>query len=294
MDEVIVAEGASFIYPNGNVGVEGVDLSLAAGELVGLVGANGAGKSTLMSLLAGLRRPTAGRVDIRGDLHRIGWCPQTDLVNWSLLVRENVSFLGALRGLRGRALRAETAELLDIVQLAGKADTDPQELTGGELRRLLIACALVGRPEILMLDEPTSGLDPVGSATVMKELAKRSAAGDLVMVSSHDLRSLQDNCSSFVVMKDSAMVFGGSRADLFRRIGAQQEISLHVVMYDDSGPGTRVPELVWTSTGANAFAAQIDDVAAAAPLMRRLLESDTVASALFARGDLHVSYLKGL
>ncbi len=166
------------VYKGGLRGVDGVSMQLGAG-LVGLLGPNGAGKSSLMRIAATVTRPTSGQVlfdgtDIvaRPDLLRrhLGYLPQDFGVYPHLSAAEFLSYLAAVKGMPARAGRARIGELLELVDLAGAGRRPLGKYSGGMLRRVGIAQALLADPRVLIVDEPTAGLDPeqraapVGSA----------------------------------------------------------------------------------------------------------------------------------
>ena len=153
---LVKACGVRRVLPGGVVALASVDLMLREREVVALVGANGAGKSTLLRVLAGLAPLTAGRVVARG---RLGLCPQASVLTPWLTVSEHLHLFAALRRPAEDCGGAVAAALHDA-RLGAKADTRASALSGGQQRRLQLACTLVGSPDVLLLDEPCAGLDP--------------------------------------------------------------------------------------------------------------------------------------
>jgi ABC-2 type transport system ATP-binding protein len=201
----------------------GVDLDVAAGEIVGLLGPNGAGKTTLVSIVAGLRRADAGTVrvagiDALGHAHRVrpllGLAPQETGVYPTLTTRQNLRFFGELTGLRGRALDHAIADIADALQLTPLLDRRAQELSGGERRRLHTALALVHRPSLVMLDEPTTGADVRTRAQLLELVADLAAHGSAVVYSTHYLHEIEELAARVVVIDQGRVVARGQVAEL--------------------------------------------------------------------------------
>jgi ABC-type multidrug transport system ATPase subunit len=149
--------------------VRGIDLSVASGQFFGLLGPNGAGKSTTIGMLTTLVLPTAGRAwvagldvvdDPVGVKRRIGVVTQNNTLDMQLTVAENLEFRSRFFGLGLREASHRAAQLLEAFGLADRRKAMSTDLSGGQAKRLLIARALVHRPDVLFLDEPTAGLDP--------------------------------------------------------------------------------------------------------------------------------------
>jgi len=188
----------SFAGPRPRAVFRDVELSIAAGELVAVLGESGAGKSTLLNIIAGLDRPDAGTVAIAGhDLapldddaltvlrrRHIGFVFQAFHVLPYLTVSQNVALPLALLGRASPEIDGRVAAMLDAVGLGDRGAGMPRELSGGELQRVAIARALVHRPSVVLADEPTGNLDPTSAAGVIELLRERirseGAAGVLV------------------------------------------------------------------------------------------------------------------
>jgi putative ABC transport system ATP-binding protein len=201
---LIQAVGLTKVYRMGRVEVpalRGVDLEVAAGEFVAIMGPSGSGKSTLMHILGCLDRPSGGEYWLDGrDVsrlsgrelarvrnHKVGFVFQTFNLMPRLRVDENVALPLKYRGGIGRRERRERARrLLERLGLADRVAHRPDELSGGQRQRVAIARALVGEPAILMADEPTGNLDSRSGAEVMATLKELHAAGHTVMLVTHD------------------------------------------------------------------------------------------------------------
>jgi len=184
-----------------------LDLELVHGRIVGLLGPNGSGKTTLLRVLAGLLEPTGGSVRVLGELptakglrQRVAFQPEGTLPMPVLTGREFLAFVGAAIGLPNRVADERAELLLRRLELDGAADRALGGYSTGMQKRLNLASALLGEPELLLLDEPTSGLDPFGSELVMQVLRERATAGATVLMASHQLLEVEEICDEVLVM----------------------------------------------------------------------------------------------
>ncbi|HET7028004.1 MAG TPA: ABC transporter ATP-binding protein [Candidatus Limnocylindrales bacterium] len=202
--------------------VDGMTFDLAPGRIYGLLGPNGSGKTTLIRLLTGLGSPTSGRAEVlgvampsRSNLARIGYMTQSDGIYPALTVAENVAFFGAEYGVRDRTGGDEALELVD---LAGRRDALAGTLSGGQRRRLSLACALVHRPAVLFLDEPTVGVDPLLRVQFWAHFRALVAAGATILVSSHVMDEA-DRCDELLFVRAGRVLARGSGDELRRQAG---------------------------------------------------------------------------
>jgi ABC-2 type transport system ATP-binding protein len=207
---VLVAEGLHKRYGS-VVALDGFDLSIAAGEVAGLIGRNGAGKSTFAAIAAGILRPDRGRVLIDGA---VGLAGQEIALYPTATVRENLRFFGRVEGLRGRSLRLAVDEVTVALRLTGSLGDRVATLSGGQRRRVHAAVALLHRPGVLLLDEPTVGADPASREALLAAVRERADAGAAVCYTTHYLPEL-DLLDATVALADAGrVVLRGSRADL--------------------------------------------------------------------------------
>jgi ABC-2 type transport system ATP-binding protein len=215
------------------------------GQVTGFVGPNGAGKSTTIGMLTTRVVPTSGRAEVAGiDVvahpaaakQHIGVVPQTNTLDRQLSVAENLEFHGRYFGMSGRAARTRTVELLDQFRLADRANASVFALSGGMAQRLMIARALVHRPEVLFLDEPTSGIDPQTRLTLWDLLRDLHAQGQTVLLTTHYMEEADTLCERVAIIDNGRILADGSPADLKRSLGTETELRLIV-------SGARVPEL---------------------------------------------------
>jgi lipooligosaccharide transport system ATP-binding protein len=204
--------------------VDGVDFEVPPGICFGFLGPNGAGKTTTMKMIYCLASVDEGALTVLGlDVRtqrrqvkaRIGVVPQEQNLDRELTVRENLEVHALYHGLRGVDSRLD--ELLEFALLSARADSRPQELSGGMKRRLLIARALVGRPQLVVLDEPTTGLDPQARRAVWELLRRLRDEGVTLLVTTHYMEEAQRICDRLVIMDHGRIVTGGTPADLLER-----------------------------------------------------------------------------
>lgn len=221
---VVEARGLGHTYKNGHVALAGVDLELGTG-LFGLLGPNGAGKSTLMRILCTLLVPSRGTVTVCGyDVTekrrevrgRIGYLPQ-EFGAWRQHRTEEVlDTLARLSGLSDkRTRRQRVAETLEQVGLAGVADRKVKKLSGGMVRRLGVAQALVHEPQVLIVDEPTVGLDPEERMRFRQVMA-RLGRDRTILLSTHIVADLGGGCQQVALLDGGRIVFQGKPADFLR------------------------------------------------------------------------------
>ena len=213
----------------GKTVVDGVDLTCARGEVLGLLGPNGAGKTTSLRMCYGFLRPDAGSVRIGGhDLanepdaarRRLGVCTQDDTCDPDFTVRGNLEQTGRYYRPRLPDLDRRIDELLAQFELAPFADQLPETLSGGYKRRLMIARAVLHRPEVVFLDEPTTGLDPQARVAVWELVAGLRAQGMAVVLTTHYMDEAERLSDRLVVLQGGRVrAHGGARTVLGDVVG---------------------------------------------------------------------------
>jgi len=215
--------------------LRGIDLEVPRGSIFGLIGPNGAGKTTSFSIACGFLRADSGMVsildagpfDARRLKGRIGALPQDAALGRETRCFDHLVYFGMLQGLEVSAAQDDATRVLEQVGLADRADARTKTLSHGMLRRLAIAQALLGRPELVLLDEPTSGLDP-RHAHEVRELLRSVAAqgrGATIVISSHNLPELETLCDH-VAFIDHGVVVASDRTDTVTGRADEIEIAL--------------------------------------------------------------------
>jgi ABC-2 type transport system ATP-binding protein len=202
--------------------VDGVDMALPPGRIYGLLGPNGSGKTTLIRLLMGLASATSGKARVldtdmpsRVNLARIGYMTQSDGIYPTLTVADNARFFAATYGVRDKSA---VMEALTVVELADRADATAMDLSGGQRRRLSLACALIHKPAVLFLDEPTVGVDPLLRVQFWQHFRRLADDGTTIVVSSHVMDEA-DRCDELLFMRSGKVIARGTGAELRRRAG---------------------------------------------------------------------------
>ncbi len=197
--------------------VDGMTFDLEAGRIYGLLGPNGSGKTTLIRLLTGMTRPTSGYAEVLGTrmpsrptLERIGYMTQADGIYPALTVGENARFFAEAYG---ADTKAAVDDALALVELADRRNAIAGTLSGGQRRRLSLACALVHRPEVLFLDEPTVGVDPLLRVQFWGHFRALADGGTTIVVSSHVMDEA-DRCDDLLFVRAGKVIARGTGRQL--------------------------------------------------------------------------------
>jgi ABC-2 type transport system ATP-binding protein len=211
------------------VALDGVDLVVEPGTIVGLLGRNGAGKTSLVSVVAGLLRPDAGHVivdgvDIARDPRRarmlIGLAPQETGVYLPLSVRDNLRFFGGLSDLHGRERTVRIDEVAAALMLDHLMDRRARDLSGGERRRLHTAIAVLHRPRLVLLDEPTTGADVQTRRELLRLVTNLSHEGSAVVYSTHYLQEIEELGAGVALIDHGRIVARGALDALIHEYGS--------------------------------------------------------------------------
>ncbi len=216
-----------------HVGLDGLDLEVRKGEVLGYVGPNGAGKTSTLKLLMGLNTPTSGRGEIFGQplgcravRSRIGYLPEHPYFYSYLSGEEFLNFYGQLFGMSRGDREARIRELLALVDLEGARKVQLRKYSKGMLQRIGLAQALINRPELVLLDEPSSGLDPMGRRLIRDIIVDLRDQGTTVLFSSHILSDVEQVCDRVAVLVGGRLREVATVEELVQRQAAQIEVSL--------------------------------------------------------------------
>lgn len=229
MNPVAVWTGVSKKYDDGPLAVDDVSFAVNAGEIVVVVGPNGSGKTTVMEMVSGLRVPSSGGVTVNGTPARPGGGQRLVLgvqlqeagLPMRIKVKEAVTAVACLYRDPG-----PVEEVLTGLGLDAYRDAMVENLSGGWQRRLDVALACIGRPQMLVLDEPTSGLDPVARAQLWEFLRTRRAAGMAVLASTHDLAEAEAFADRLIVLRGGQIVLDGPVDKVLAQAGGEWRLRL--------------------------------------------------------------------
>ncbi|MDO3648617.1 ABC transporter ATP-binding protein [Nocardia mangyaensis] len=219
--DIITARGLRRTYGHGDTAfeaVKGVDLDIAEGEVFALLGTNGAGKTSTLDILEGLVAPSAGQVEVFGLdplRHRAEVRPRLGIMLQSGGLPAELTVAETLEMWRGTCTNPTTADVvLAQVGLSDRAGVRVGSLSGGEQRRVDMACALLGRPRLLFLDEPTTGLDPESRRGTWKLLADLKASGVTMVLTTHYLDEAEELADRIAIMHKGAIARNGTLREL--------------------------------------------------------------------------------
>ncbi|WP_203933633.1 ATP-binding cassette domain-containing protein [Virgisporangium ochraceum] len=226
--------------------LDDVDLEVATGTVVGLLGHNGAGKTTLVNVLSTQVRPSAGTARVAGyDVvdqgaevrRRIGLTGQFAAVDDNLSGRDNLVLLGRLFGASRSAARRRADELIEAFDLTDAAKRQTRGYSGGMRRRVDLAACLVGRPRLIFLDEPTTGLDPQSRRAVWETIEGLVADGATVLLTTQYLEEADRLASAITVLADGRVIAAGPTAELKAKVG-RRTVNVTLRSVDDVATAT--------------------------------------------------------
>jgi oleandomycin transport system ATP-binding protein len=293
MTNAIEAEGLVKRYGS-TTALDGVDLAVRTGTVLGLLGPNGAGKTTAVRILGTLVRPDGGRATVGGfDVVRqahqvrtlVGLTGQYASVDEALTGTENLLMIGRLLGMSRKDARRRAYELLDSFGLTDARDRAARTYSGGMRRRLDLAASLVGGPRVLYLDEPTTGLDPRARLEMWEIVRGLVADGVTVLLTTQYLDEADQLADEIVVIDHGRIIASGTPSDLKSRTGAQtlavrpaQKSDLEIVVSAVAEITRSQPEVA-----DDLVTAQVTDAAALPAVVRRLDDAEVDVAELTLR-----------
>jgi len=232
--------------------VDGVSLSVSRGEIHGFLGPNGAGKTTTIRIIAGLLKPTAGRVSIDGhDLERepeaakrvLGFIPDRPFLYEKLTAAELLRFHAGLYGLEGPDVEARIHELLELFELRAWKDELVESFSHGMKQRLVLCAAFLHRPRAVVVDEPMVGLDPRGARLIKEVFRVMSRDGVAILMSTHTLEVAQEMCDLISIILAGRIIARGTVDELRALAGTEDEKLTPVFLKLTGGTALREIEL---------------------------------------------------
>jgi ABC-2 type transport system ATP-binding protein len=217
---------------DGRTVVNDVSFDVAAGEIFALLGPNGAGKTTLIRMITDIVRPDGGRITYDGRsvagnrTVRVSYLPEERGLYKKVALLDAIAYYGELKGLSRADARRETIELLEEFGLAAWAKKQVAQLSKGMQQKAQLCTALIGKPELLILDEPFSGLDPINVQILEDVLRRRRADGATVLLSTHQMNKVEQQCDRALMINRGHMVLYGQVGEI-RRQHALNEFALH-------------------------------------------------------------------
>jgi lipooligosaccharide transport system ATP-binding protein len=233
--------------------VDGIDVDVHRGEAFGFLGPNGAGKTSAMRMIGCVSPVTGGTLRVLGMdpatdgsriKARLGVVPQEDSLDVELTVRENLLVYGRYFGLTREVVAERADQLLEFVQLADRAGSRVEPLSGGMKRRLTIARSLVNDPDILLLDEPTTGLDPQARHVLWDRLFRLKQQGVTLVLTTHYMDEAEQLCDRLVVMDRGRIAAEGSPLELIREWSTREVVELRFPPGENEVAGEKLQGLV--------------------------------------------------
>ncbi len=246
-EEFMVAQDLHKSF-NGYKVVNGVSFTIYKGEIFGFLGPNGAGKTTTIRMLSTVLEPDHGNVTVGGHSIRhdadavrslLGFCPQDLALYEDLSALDNLVFFGRMSGLDGKEARTQARTHLELMGLAERARGKVAKFSGGMKRRINLAIALMGHPELLFLDEPTVGIDPQSRNNIYETIEGLQDKGMTILYTTHYMEEADRLCNRVAIIDGGQLIAMGTPHELKSQIGPPEQITLEDVFLKLTGRSLR-------------------------------------------------------
>jgi len=233
---------------NEHKAVSGISFDIQKGEIFGLLGPNGAGKTTTIRILSTVLEPDSGGVTIggysttkdAGDVHElIGVCPQELALYEDLSALENLVFFGRMVGLSKQEARSQAMSNLELMELTDRAKGKVSKFSGGMKRRINLAIALMGHPQLIFLDEPTVGIDPQSRNKIYETIEGLRDKGMTILYTTHYMEEANRLCHRVAIMDGGRIIAMDTPVGLKSQIGDPEQVTLEDVFLKLTGRGLR-------------------------------------------------------
>lgn len=207
-NKVLEIEKLNALYDSGQ-GVKNINLSVNEGEFIALVGHNGAGKTTIMNSILGLKE-YEGDIKLKYKYNDIGYVSQLQVMDWYLNVEDNIYMEQIILD---RYNKEENQKIIKLLEVEKILKTSVEDLSGGQIQRVIVARALLKYPELYILDEPTTSLDIISSENLLEYLKELSKSNKTIIISSHDIELIEKYCERIILIKEGKIKYDGSTED---------------------------------------------------------------------------------
>ncbi len=249
--------------------VDGVNLSVEKGEVIGLLGPNGAGKSTTISMISTLVRPTSGDIFYGGESilknakaiqRKMGIVPQNIALYKDLSGIENLKYWGSVYGMRGAALKKRIEEVSEIIGIDDRLKDPVKNYSGGMQRRINIGAALLHQPELLIMDEPTVGIDPQSRNHILSTVKRLNEEGMTIIYTSHYMEEVEYLCREIYIMDEGKIIAEGNQESLTNSVADHQtlKVSFETLEKDTVEVLKRHPQVQAVTAGELALELRVD------------------------------------
>ncbi|MFC1530052.1 ABC transporter ATP-binding protein [Gemmatimonadota bacterium] len=234
------------------VAVNGISFTAEPGRIFGLLGPNGAGKTTSIDCIAGVHKPTSGRILVGGhDIVRnarqakslMGVVPQEVALYEEVSARENLHFWGGACGLKGSVLKERATEVLELIGLIDRAEEAVKKYSGGMKRRLNFGCGVMHSPPVLLLDEPTVGIDPQSRVRLLDLVREQAAGGVSVLYTTHYMEEAEALCDEIAIIDHGTIHAQGTLEELRSLVGEKDMVKLTGTFDPSAVIGGKLPEV---------------------------------------------------